>query len=65
MYTYMHLQKNERPLTQLVNYLIDISTGMLHLVEKGLIHTVSIIYVTDSYTMNTVSPYHYAEFGST
>ena len=34
-------QKNERPVKQLVKYMIDIAMGMHYISEKGLVHRVS------------------------
>ena len=35
------LQKNERPVKQLVKYMIDIAMGMHYISERGLVHRVS------------------------
>ena len=37
------LQRNVRPVKQLVKYMIDISMGMHYLAEKGLVHRVSVV----------------------
>ena len=42
----VNLQQNDRPVEELVKYLLDVATGMHYISEKGLVHRVSFPYAS-------------------
>ena len=47
IHMFLSSKRNERSVNQLIKYMIDVAMGMHYIMERGLVHRVSVSYPTD------------------